>query len=69
MTSAEDVLEDKADDGPRDVVDSAGGRNGTSSVEDDREVDVAEPAVGPFQAEEVGNNGAENTNEEEEYEP
>ena len=68
VTPADDILEQEADDGPGNVVDGAGGGDGTSSVEDDGEVDVAEPAVGPFQANDVGDERAEDTNEEEEGE-
>lgn len=37
MTPADDVLENEANDGPGNIVDSVGGRNGASAGENDRE--------------------------------
>ena len=66
MTTAYNVLEDKSDDSPSDVVLSGSWGDVTSTGEDNREIDVA--GVGPLERNNVGTNGKESTDKEEENE-
>jgi len=68
MTATENVLEDKADNTPGNVVDGAGGRDGTSSGEDDGEVEITNPAVREALADKPADDGTNETNKEEERE-
>ena len=68
MTATDDVVKDESDDGPWDVVDSTGGGDGSSTTEDDGEVDKFKVGVGPLKTDEPLDKGACGTNEEEVYE-
>lgn len=50
MTPTNDIVENKADDSPRDVVDSTGGWDRARAAENDGEVDKFEVGVVPFSA-------------------
>lgn len=65
MTPANHVVEDEADNSPRDIVDSTSRRNGTSSAEDDREVHVFDEGVGPFERDQVCHQGTDSPDQEE----
>lgn len=66
VTSPDDIIENKPDDGPGDVVDSTGQWDETGAAEDDGEVDVFDDRVGPFEVNEPGDERTDGTNEEEE---
>ena len=66
MAPSYNILEDKSNDGPGDVVDGGCGRDETGSVENDGPVDIAEEAVGPFQRRGPCDGGQESADEEEE---
>ena len=65
MTPADDILEDEPDDGPGDVVDSSGRRDLTSAVEEDGDVDVAQPGTGPPLLQRPDDDGNHKTDDEE----
>jgi hypothetical protein len=65
MNTTDDVVEDEADDGPGDVVDSRAGRDAADAGEQDGDVDVAEEREGVAAGEEVEGDGEESTDEEE----
>ena len=68
MTPTDDIVENKADNCPRNVVHSTRRWNSPCSAEDDREVDILDRGVRPLVADEVPSCGADCANEEEEYE-
>ena len=65
MPPTDDKLEDEPDNGPGDVIDGGRGWDETRSREDEGEVDVADDAVGPFEADDVCDDGADEANDEE----
>ena len=66
MTPTDDILKNEPYYRPGHVIDSAGGRNGTRSREDDGEVDIADPGLRPFQRDDPPNKGSGDTDKEEE---
>ena len=68
MASTDDILEDKPNNCPWDVVDSCCWWDSTSTREDNWEVDIADEAVRPLERNEPSNQRADRANEEEERE-
>ena len=66
MAPSDDVVEDKADNRPRNIVDRGRGRDEASAVEDDGEIDVFDERVGPLEVDQVRTHGRECAREEEE---
>lgn len=65
MTPSDDVLEDESNNSPRHIVDGACGWDRSCPRENNWEVEIAKPAVGELQAEEIGDDRADKTDEEE----
>ena len=68
MTTSDNVVKYKPDYCPWDVVHGRSWRDGASTVEDDREVDILDDRVWPLARNEPSNDRCDSTNEEEEDE-
>jgi len=68
VTPTDNILEDEPDDGPGDVVDGGGGGDEASTAEDDGEVEVAHPALGPLLCRKPGEDGGDEADDEEQAE-
>ena len=66
VATSDHIVEKKADNRPRDVVNSRSWRNRASSVENDGEVNVLDDGIWPLARDYVANGGANSTNKEEE---
>lgn len=66
MTAPDDVVEKESNERPGNVVDGRGGWDQVSTAKDDWEVHVFEDRVWPLQGDQVGDQGSDGTNKEEE---
>ena len=65
MSSADDVVEDKAGDAPKDIIRRCRGRDQASTAEDDWEVYVADEVALPLELDEVLGERTQEADEEE----
>lgn len=65
MPSSDDIVEDEADDGSRDVVDGGGRGHVAGTGEDDGHVDILPERVGPLAGKNPGDGRSNGADEEE----